>query len=167
MFRHTKISEQERQRRDLLGVKEVKIGKFKFLIKKINPILDFHPDKIPQIFTYYQSKRPITDKVPSELEIRRVYESMYAVIEAGLYEPKLSKMENGDNKWHEKGLTLRDLFLEESLGYGLYIAIMAHTMNRFKGMLSGFFLRKIRHLLSIRWPLSSANLQPILSLGKS
>lgn len=156
-----KEDKEEQLKRDLLGVKEVKIEKFKFLIKKINPILDFPPDKIPELFTDFISHRKTgQEKAFTEQQLKKVYESMYAVIEAGLYSPILVKPEK-DNSFHEKGLTIKDLFIDEEIGYKLYIEIMAHSLNRFKGIVGSFFLRKLKRLLYIQWPLNTALLLPL------
>ena len=43
----------------LCGIKTVRIGWSRFKIRKVNPLLDFPADSIPQVFTYFKSRRKV------------------------------------------------------------------------------------------------------------
>lgn len=144
----------------LLGLKKINVEGFKFTIKKVNPFIDFPSDKIPQIFTDFISRRPIdTSKQPSPLETAKTYEYIKVILQAGVYFPKLVPSENGDKRGKEGGITVNDLFIDEDIAYKLYLEIMTHSLNKFKGIKGFFLYQKIRLWLSTRWQLDTGKLQ--------
>lgn len=148
----------DKLKRKLLGLKKVKIYGHKFVIKKINPLLDFNSNSIPKIFSSINPKRlSMNDRKLTDVEIKNAYENMETIIEAGLYYPKLTKQQSGENKWHEKGLTVKDLFIDDELGYKLYIEILSHSLNKFKGIVGSFFLNILRRWLYIQLPQNRVN----------
>ena len=137
-------SKEEKIKSDILGLKNIKVGGIKFTIKKINPLLDFPADKMPQIFTDFKSRRKTNDNDVNEKELKAIDERIKPILEAGIYKPTLAKQESGDKKWHEKGLTLEDLFIDRDIAYDLLKEIMFHALNRFKGIGGVFFLIRIK-----------------------
>lgn len=121
----------------LQGIKTIQIGGFVFKIKKINPLADFPSGKIPQLFSSFISRRKVDHekKVFTEAETRKIQDDVYAVVKAGLVEPKINP---------PKGLAVEDLFRYEEIGTKLYLEIIAHSLNRFRGLKGFFTLAKIR-----------------------
>ena len=141
----------------LQGHKTLRIGGFVFKIKKINPIVDFPANKIPQIFSSFISRRKVEKKTLNEAEIRKIQYDVYDVIKAGLIEPKLDP----------KGIAVEDLFRYEDIGTQLYIEIIAHSLNRFRGLRGFFLLAKIKHVLLTSLQNGMAENRQKLSLEKA
>lgn len=122
---------------DLRGHKKIKVDGIQFVIKKLNPILDFKSDKIPQIFTEFKSMRPVDPtKTPEPKELERMYRDMMTVVEAGVVEivghgPLADKAADG--------ITAEDLFRNSKTGFKLYFEIMDHSLAHFKGLKGVFF----------------------------
>ena len=117
--------------------KTVKIDGMKFVIKKINPLLDFPADRMPQIFTSFVSKRKVNpEQQLNEHSLRRSQEDVKLTIAAALIEPKL-----GDE------ITVEDIMTDATLTLKLYTEILVHSMNMFKGWKGLFFSAKIRRSL--------------------
>jgi hypothetical protein len=131
----------------LKGYKKIKILGMKFIIRKINPLLDFPADKIPQIFTSFETRRKVVETTPSITDTQKSLRDTYAIIEAGVVEPKLEKYIDGK----EEGITAEDLFRDFDIGFKLYIEIITHSMNRFRGLKGLFFSIKTKQLLSTEW----------------
>ena len=129
--------------------KKIKISGVKFVIKKINPLLDFDSDNMPQIFTDFKSARPEKDKqdLPPE-QIKKIMGDIANIIEAGVVEPKLEKI-NAKNKTGE--LTAEDMLRDFEFGYKLYTEILIHSLNRFSGLKKLFFSISLRRLLLTEW----------------
>jgi len=126
-------------RKRLQQHKTIRIAGMKFVIKKINPLLDFSTDKMPQIFTSFISKRKIEpEQQINEVVLRRSQEDMKNIIIAGLIKPSL----NGEIK-------VEDIMTDPTLALRLYTEILVHSLNMFKGLKGLFFSAKIRHLLYI------------------
>lgn len=124
----------------LQGHKAVKIDGQKFIIRKINPILDFTPEQMPQIFTAMTSRRDISQTVSPKV----VLDQMMRIVEAAVVCPELVPVGKGESKGREAGLTVEDIFRDEETGSRLFAEIMIHSLNRFKGLKSLFFSIKTR-----------------------
>lgn len=124
----------------LLGYKDVEINGMKFTIKRVNPLVDFTSDRIPQIFTDWQSVR----EIPKSPDPTKHYEAMADVVQAGVVDPELSR--NSDD-----GITVKDLFRDPVVGIKLYHEILSHSLNRFKGLSRLFFSTAIRLSLLIHF----------------
>lgn len=134
-------------KKDLQSLKKVKISGFKFTIKKLNPFLDFNRDEMPQIFTTFISKRKVDVPVqPNEAQIRKYQEDMRMIIEAGVVYPKLVPVGKDEDKGKEKGITINDIFASIEFASKLYLEIIIHSLNQFKGLKGLFFSQKIRRL---------------------
>lgn len=123
-------------RAKLLRLKTLKINGMEFTIKAVNPLVDFPPNKIPQIFTDWVSHRKPDPKAEAP-DLRRLQEGMYSVIQAGLDKPRLFT-KSAD------GLVVEDLFRDPTIGVKLYYAILEHSLNRFRGLSRLFFSIGIR-----------------------
>jgi len=126
---------------ELRGYKKITINGMRFTIKRINPLLDFHSDQMPQIFTDFVSARPSALPTMTPETIKKYQEDMYAIIRAGVVDPVLSK----------EGITTEDLFRDMEIGTKLYQAILEHSMNRFKGLKKLFFSIKSKYSSYIVW----------------
>jgi len=123
----------------LNGYKKVKICGFKFTIRKINPLLDFELENMPQIFTSYQSRRKIAEDKIILAEQKKILNQMMTVVEKGVVYPELVPREK-----KKEGLTVEDLFLNDEIGIGLFKEIMFHSLNKFRGLKRLFFSAKIK-----------------------
>jgi hypothetical protein len=146
---------------EVRGYRRVKINGMRFVIKKLNPFLDFKDDKIPQIFTEHKSIRPVDPKrMPTAAEVDRMYKDMAAVIEVGVVEiigyGPVSKQK-------DTGITCEDLFRDPELGFRLYLEIINHSSNRFRGLRGVFFSLKNRLLARMLSRHVMANAQLISS----
>lgn len=109
----------------------------RFVIQKINPLADFPVDKIPQIFTSFVTKRKAESEVVlNEATIRRGFEDMKNIINAGLIKPELGK-----------DIFIDDIMSDSVLAMKLYVEIVAHSLTTFRGMKGLFFSARIRRLL--------------------
>ena len=138
----------------LQGYKKITVCGSKFVIRKINPILDFDLSHIPQIFSSFQSARNTEKTAYSESSI---IAQMHKVVEAGLVEPSLVAVGKGEKKGKEAGITVEDIFRDEELGSKLFSEIMIHSLNRFSGMKKVFFSARIRLEFFINWLKLTAN----------
>jgi len=146
-----KVKETEYKAK-IQGWKRIVINGMSFVIRKINPLIDLPSDKIPQIFTEFQSRRPVDpNKIPTQQEIIRIQNDMKIIICAGVVSPHLVKTEEGDKHGKEDGLTVEDLFRDPSMGYKLYLEIFSHSLNVFRGLKGVFFSIRLRLLLLMRW----------------
>ena len=121
---------------DLVGIKVIKVNGHKFKIKKINPLLDFDSDSIPQIFTYYQNLRP-KPKEQNDLSpktLKKCLEDMKTLVKIGVVEPRICP----------EIITIDDIFRWGDTGQKLYIEILSHSLNQFRGLKGVFFSIKIR-----------------------
>jgi len=127
-------------KQELQGHKKIKICGMKFIIKRINPLLDFESANIPQIFTTFISRRK-TEALPDE---RKLLNQMIPIIEAGVVSPELIEIGIGEKAGKEDGITAKDLFSNPEMGSKLFQEIMFHSLNRFSGIKGVFFSIKIR-----------------------
>jgi hypothetical protein len=113
----------------------------RFVIRKLNPLVDFPANKMPQIFTSFVSNRKVSpDQKLPEAAIRKNIEDLKNIIIAGLVEPKL------DDK-----LSIDDIISNSLRALKLYTEILVHSLNAFKGLKGLFFSTKIRQLLYIEY----------------
>ncbi|MEA3279477.1 MAG: hypothetical protein U9Q38_02600 [Thermodesulfobacteriota bacterium] len=127
--------------------KTVKLSGVKFTIRKINPLLDFAPDKMPQIFSDFKSQRkPDPDAKISPEQLRRSLQDMGEMIKAGVVEPKVGE-----------DVQLDDILADQRLTYDLYTEILIHSMNIFKGIKGVFFYLRTKHYLYTLWRRSLAH----------
>lgn len=128
---------------EVSGYKTLKIRGWKFIIKKINPLIDFPDGRMPQLFSAFISKRKTEDpKDVPEAVIKRIEEDMKVMIEAGLIEPKLVARGKGN-----EGITVDDIFRDAEVANKLYWEIFMHSLNRFRGIRGFFMSIRIRYLL--------------------
>lgn len=126
--------------------KTVKVNHAKFIIRKLNPLLDFTADRMPQIFTTFVSRRPIDpEKITAEAKAR-LEEDLRAVLERGVVKPEIVPIGKGEKRGKEAGITADDL-LRDDTGVKLYMEIITHSLNRFRGLRGVFF--SIRTKLSL------------------
>jgi len=137
---------------ELQGRKPVVVQGKRFVIRRVSPLVDFPPDRIPQIFqSYAPVKKPDLAKIAPELEAKRVRNDITAMLNAGVVEPKLVQPKPGSEKGHESGITAEDLMRDHGVAEELYIEILTHSLNRFKGIKGVFFSIKIRRQLYTLW----------------
>lgn len=144
----------ERRRDDLQGIATVKVNGHKFKIKKLNPLLDFAAEDIPQIFTHFSKRKDSLD--PSRMTqdmIKKAITDMKRVVSAGVVDPKLCP----------EVLTIDDIFRWGDTGSKLYMEILAHSLNHFRGLKGVFFSIKIRRLLYTALRKNMAELQSSFS----
>lgn len=129
----------------LLDLKWVKIAGVRFQIKKLNPLIDFSPDTMPQIFVDYLSprKKEAADLLPRDL--LRFQEDMKRIVEAGLVVPDLVPVGKDEGRGKEAGITIDDIFRDAEMGARLYSTIMTHSLNRFRGLKGVFFSIRMRY----------------------
>ena len=127
------------------------MGGLNFTIRKVNPLIHFSYDKIPQIFSQYSTKRRPDIDLTNPAVIAKTFEDMKSVVAAGLVKPELVPVGKGELKGKEGGITIDDIFIDEETGVKLYLEIIAHSLNKFKGLKAVFFSIKIRRLLFTEW----------------
>lgn len=153
------FSKRLQTKHDAQNVKTIRIGAFKYKIRKVNPLLDFTSENMPQIYTAYLSKRPVvsTEANLTIQQLQRFQEEMKSVVVAGLVEPALVPTGKGELRGKEDGITVDDIFRDEETAISLYLEILSHSLNRFKGLRGLFFSIKIKHALLIEWQKSTAS----------
>jgi hypothetical protein len=129
------------QKEQLQGHKIVKVCTSKFVIRRINPLLDFNLESMPQIFSSFQTRRK-TEKAPYDPKL--IVEQMMRVVEKGLVSPELVPVGVGDKRGKEDGITVEDIFRDEECGFKLYSEIMFHSLNKFSGLKKVFFSMKLK-----------------------
>lgn len=128
-------------KQELQGHKKIRVCNSNFTIRRINPLIDFDAEHMPQIFTSFQSARK-TDKTP--YDSKAIIAQMMKVVEAGLVDPPLVPVGKGAEKGKENGITIEDIFRDEDCGVRLYSEIMLHSLNKFSGLKKLFFSVKVR-----------------------
>jgi hypothetical protein len=122
---------------DLQQHKRIKIHGHVYVIRKLNPLLDFKDGNVPQIFTNFVTRRKTEEKKPVGGEERKRIEDMKAVIQAGLVSPEISK----------DGITVEDMFRDMEVAASLYLSIIEHSLNHFRGLRGFFFSVRFRYAL--------------------
>lgn len=127
---------------DLQGWTKVKIEGWTFTIRKLNPIIDFPADRMPQIFAEGNpSRRPVpTRPVPGTEQ--HAIEDMKLVLHKGVVSPAVSLKDDPS-----ASITADDLLRQGDLGIRLYIEIIAHSLRAFKGLKGLFFWARTRRAL--------------------
>jgi len=133
----------------LQGWKRVKVNGSRYVIRKLNPLLDFPADRMPQIFSSFISRRPFDPEKLTPEARARLQEDLQTVLEAGVIKPSLVSVGKGDKRGKEDGITADDLMRDDT-GVKLYIEIITHSLNMFKGLKGVFFSLKTRLSLFIR-----------------
>ncbi len=133
---------------ELQALKRLRLGGGVYMIRRLNPMLDFPGDRMPTVFSSYQSIRK-TAPGASTMSPAKVLEEMMMVVAAGVVEPVLIPAGKGEAKGREDGITVEDLFRDPAHGAALYYEIMAHTLNKFSGLKKIFFSLQIRRARSI------------------
>jgi hypothetical protein len=129
----------------LQGRKTVTVNGSKFVIRKINPLIDFEPDRMPSIFTSFQTLRKTDPSQKyTEIDFRKMQKSLKEIVAVGVVEPVFAKTD-------AEGITVDDLFRDPDMGYKLFLEIMAHSMNMFSGMKELFFYLKTKLWCFIHW----------------
>lgn len=130
---------------DIRGHKRVRVNGMRFTIRRLNPLVDFTDGNMPQIFTAYYSRRPTVDAPQTIETMKKAQADMYAVIRAGLVEPLIVAEEAKD------GLKASDLFRDPTMGPKLFIEIIAHSLQTFRGLKGLFFFHRIKLSLWTQW----------------
>lgn len=125
---------------ELQGHKAVKIDGQKFIIRKINPVIDFPSENMPQIFTALNSRRDISKAVDPKILLAQ----MMMITEAALISPVLVPIGKGEKNGKEDGITIEDIFRDQDIGARLFSEVMIHALDRFKGIKSLFFCLRTR-----------------------
>lgn len=139
---------------DLRGYKRITLAGRSFVIQRLNPLLDFPADRMPQIFSEFVQNK--ADKARRAADPKRGGEDLRLVIEAGVVEPRLVPIGSGEKRGKEDGVTVDDLCRETDTAAWLYMEILVHSLNRFKGIRGVFFSTRTRRWLSMGLRQSSA-----------
>ena len=151
----------------LQGHKSVNVNGHRFVIRKVNPLVDFKDDEMPQIFTAYMSRRKKAevDKQDGQAAAVRALNDVRAMIKAGLVQPALVPELPGDQVGSEEGITIRDIVRDEDTASKLYVEILLHSLNRFRGIKGIFFSARNRLALSMQSQSVTENV-PVTSPSK-
>lgn len=129
----------------LRGIKTVRVRGMKFVIRRVNPLLDFPADKMPQIFEEAHLRRPAdTAKPLTAAQIENMRSQVLSYIRAGVIDPPLVPLGTGDRRGKEDGITADDLFRDPDMGMRLYFEILHNSLNVFSGLQSVFFSIRTR-----------------------
>ena len=121
-------------REQLQDWKRVRVNGWKFTIRRINPILDFPADRMPQIFAEAVSRRAPAEK-PVKAAEDRALEDFKSFISRGVVHPLVGLKDDG-----KCDFTVDDLLRDGDTAQKLYAEIMFHSLAAFRG-LRGFFCR--------------------------
>ena len=127
-------------RAGLHGYKKVRVNGFNFTIRKINPIMDFTPETMPQIFTDFVNRSPLPEK-EGHTKLLRSARDMGNVLVAGVVDPPL--------KGKDTLLAVEDLLSDLDTAQKLYWEIVIHSLNKFRGLRGIFFSARLRLYLSM------------------
>lgn len=131
--------------RERAGVeKVVKVNGSRYRIRRINPLLDFNSNDLPQVFsTIVPGRRAVP---PATFEsMAQSQRDIALVLQAGIVEPPLVKVGVGAKSNKEDGLTAYDLLRDFDTALKLYIEIVDFSMHRLCG-LRGLFFSTVRRL---------------------
>lgn len=128
--------------------KKIKLSGMKFIIKKLNPLVDFPSGRMPQIFTYFVSRRKAEEPVINEAVLRKNLEDMKAVIVAGVVRPEIGEK-----------IQIEDILANSVLALKLYTEIIIHSLNMFKGVKGLFFSVKTRRAFYTEYRKNMESLQ--------
>lgn len=127
---------------DLQGWRTVRINGWKFTIRRLNPILDFPPDRMPKLFGEFVSvRRPVLGSVV-QMDEKQSMEDLKLTIAKGTVSPAIGLTDKD-----KADFTADDLLRDGDTAVKLYIEIMTHSLNMLRGLRGVFFCLRIRHLL--------------------
>lgn len=135
------------------GHKRLTLKGQRFVIRKLNPMIDFAPEKMPQIFSAHNPRRK-APATPPEIDEKKVMSDMMMIVEAGTVGIVGAKSEvvplasvgKGDQKGREDWITVEDLFRDQEVGLKLYREIMVHALDHFSGIRKVFFYLLTRRM---------------------
>ena len=142
-------------KQELQGIKTLRVNGLPFTIRRVNPLLDFNSENMPQIFSSFVSKRKGEAPPPTTAELSKIRQQVANVLEAGIVTPELVPVGKNEKRGKEDGITVEDIMRDEDTATRLYIEIITHTLNRFRGLKSVFFSIGTRLALSTAWQKSS------------
>lgn len=146
----TRLFKPRSLRDEFQGVKTLRVNGRKFKIRRVNPLLDFTSENVPQIFSAHQNKRPVDpNRKMTHLELTKAIADMKRIVEKGVVEPRLCK----------ELLTVDDIFRFGDTGPKLYTEILNHSLYQFSGIKGVFFSIVTRLSLSMYWRRSMAELR--------
>lgn len=130
----------------LQGWRTVRINGWKFTIRKLNPMLDFPPDRMPKLFGEFASvRRPVPEPAP-KADDKQALEDLKLTIVKGTVSPAIGLTEKD-----KADFTADDLLRNGDTAVKLYIEIMSHSLNMLSGLRGVFFYARIRHWLFTAW----------------
>lgn len=142
--------------------KKVRVNGWTFTIRKLNPLLDFPGDRMPQIFTDTgQSRKPLPEKPVPGTE-QKMMEDFKIVISKGVVSPVIVEKDNGKGD-----ITVEDLLRSGDTAPKLYLEILGHSLQLFSGLKGLFFYLRTRQSLSTAWQKSMESVQAISRSGES
>ena len=144
--------------------KVVRVNGSRYRIRRINPLLDFNSNDLPQVFSsIVPGRRPAV--AATFQSMAQTHKDMALVLQAGVVEPALVKVGVGAKSGNEGGLTAYDLLRDFDTALKLYIEIVDFSLHRLRG-LKGLFFSTVRKLSwyalwrrSLGKPLSSCSFQ--------
>ena len=144
-----KLDATTKARDELQGRKRVAIDGQVFVIRRLNPLLDFNPSSMPQIFSSFQSRREPSkgpaDEARALRDMMSIVEAGTVGIQAGTELLELSpKPQKGGQA---QGITVEDVFRDQAVGAKLYWEILLHSLDRFRGIKKVFFYLTSRFTL--------------------
>lgn len=129
----------------------IKVGGWPFVIRKVNPLLDFPSDRMPRVFTDFLSRRKGAQEKPPQDDaeaMRRAMDDMAMMFKAGIVSPKVTdETEGGDS------VPLKAIFYDMDAATQLYGSIIEHSLGRLKGLRGLFFSTRakcLRYTLLLR-----------------
>lgn len=127
--------DKEPTKADLQAHRKVSLGGYKFIIRRVNPLLDFEPDRMPQIFKAPSLKdRNKANKPLKPAEAKKMMEDMVAVLEAGVVSPELVPTGRGSKQGSEEGITAQDILRWDDVGADLYTEIISWSLVQYRGL---------------------------------
>lgn len=128
----------------LHGHKKIKVNGIEFTIRKLNPLLDFEADEMPALFTDFVSRRKGDPDKAAETPYETAKKSLkdiQLVLKAGIVEPKIVETKSESNP---EAIRLDDICANMDTAFNLYVEILTHSLNRFKGVRGLFFSARTR-----------------------
>lgn len=122
--------------------KRVVAGGMHFTIKKLVPLVDFQPDRMPLIFS--ETTRLPKQDLSSPGVLKRLREDMMMVIQAGVVDPEIVPP-------GKPGITAEDIMRDTDVGIKIYAAIMEHSLIKTRGLRKPFFFLMRRLLQFTIW----------------
>jgi len=134
----------------LSGYKTIKVHGMEFVIRKVNPLVDFNSDELPAMFTDYDSRRDLSKMEQTKEQVKKLNDVMKRYLIAGIVRPVLVPIGKGEIKGKEDGITVDDLFRDPTIAMKLFNEIVFHSSNEFRGLSKLFFsIKKKLALLTL------------------